>query len=79
MTPTVVGVLVFCLVPTAAAQNTTTERRSGWYIGGAVGGSWASDINQRGSNRDTLCYPNYACFDDAPHAEQSGYRWGTTS
>lgn len=37
--------------------------------------SWASDINQRGSNRDTLCYPNYACFDDDPRSEQSGYRW----
>ena len=34
-----------------------------------------SAINQRGSNRDSLCYPNYACFNEDPRPEFTGYRW----
>ena len=69
------GVLVLFSAPDATAQHSAGERRSGWYVGGGAGVNWASDINQRGSNRDHLCYPRYACFDEKPRPEQSGYRW----
>jgi len=75
VTPALAGVLVLFLAPDATAQHSAGERRSGWYVGGGAGVSWASDINQRGSNRDHLCYPSYACFDEKPRPEQSGYRW----
>ena len=75
VTPALAGVLVLCSVPVATAQPPPDERRSGWYVGGGAGVNWASDINQRGSNRDHLCYPRYACFDEKPRPEQSGYRW----
>ncbi len=73
--PALTGVLVLFSVPDATAQHSAGERRSGWYVGGGVGVNWSSDINQRGSNRDHLCYPSYACFDEKPRPEQSGYRW----
>ena len=47
----------------------------GWYIGGAIGSNWASNIDQEGWNRDPLCYPTDACFDANPVPEISGYRW----
>ena len=73
--PAMTGVLVFCSVLPANAQHPLGERRSGWYVGGGAGVNWGSDINQRGSNRDTLCYPNYACFGEELQSVQSGYRW----
>lgn len=75
VTPALAGVLVLFFAPDATAQHSAGERRSGWYVGGGAGVSWASDINQRGSNRDHLCYPSYACFDEKLRPEQSGYRW----
>ena len=36
---------------------------------------WASTIAQRGFNRDPICYPTNACFDEDPRPEISGYRW----
>ena len=73
--PALTGVLVLFSAPDATAQHSTSERRSGWYVGGGAGVNWPSGINQRGSNRDHLCYPSYACFDEKPRPEQSGYRW----
>ena len=66
-------ILVICAASDAAAQSGT--RRSGWYVGGGVGANWASDITQTGFNRDPLCYPTDACFDEVPRPEVSGYRW----
>ena len=68
------GILVVCSAPDALAQS-GGGRRSGWYVGGGVGANWASDINQTGFNRDPLCYPTDACFDENPRPEVSGYRW----
>ena len=64
--PAFAGLLLLSWVSDAAAQNAAGERRSGWYVGGGAGVNWASDINQRGSNRDHLCYPRYACYDEQP-------------
>ena len=72
--PALAGVLALFSAD-ATAQHSAGERRTGWYVGGGAGANWASDINQRGSNRDTLCYPNYACFDEDPRPEFTGYRW----
>ena len=68
----VVGILVFCSIPDAAAQSGS---RSGWYVGGSIGSNWASDIDQEGWNRETTCYPNDACFDVVPIPAIPGYRW----
>ena len=73
--PLACGMLVFSLASDAAAQG-GGERRSGWYIGGGVGADWTSDIDQSGSNRDPVCYPTNACFDEDPRPTFSGYRWG---
>ena len=73
MAPAACGMLVLSLASDAAAQS--GERRSGWYIGGGVGANWASEIEQSGFNRDPLCYPTDACFDQDPRPEFPGYRW----
>ena len=71
------GILAVCSASDALAQSGSAgSRRSGWYVGGGVGANWASDINQTGFNRDPLCYPTDACFDEDPRPEVSGYRWG---
>ena len=49
--------------------------RSGWYVGATLGVNRASDIDQKGWNRDTFCYPTDACFDLDPIPRISGYRW----
>ncbi len=69
------GILVLMSASGAAAQGAGGERRSGWYVGGGGGASWASNIAQSGWNRDPLCYPTDACFDQDPRPEISGYRW----
>ena len=71
--PAACGILLLAWAPDAAAQN--GERRSGWYIGGGGGANRASEIEQTGFNRDPLCYPTDACFDDDPRPEFPGYRW----
>ena len=71
--PSACGILALFLASDAAAQS--GERRSGWYIGGGVGANWASEIEQTGFNRDPLCYPTDACFDQDPRPEFPGYRW----
>ena len=61
-----------CATPDVVAQG---GQRSGWYIAGAIGSNWASDIDQEGWNRETTCYPTAACFDADPVPLISGYRW----
>ncbi len=70
-----VAVLVSCAASVASAQGAAGESRSGWYIGGGLGVGWASTIAQSGFNRDPICYPTNACFDQDPRPEISGYRW----
>ena len=72
--PAACGVLVFLLASDAAAQG-GGERRSGWYVGGGAGANWASTVEQSGFNRDPLCYPTNACFDQDPRPVFGGYRW----
>ncbi|MXY69659.1 MAG: P44/Msp2 family outer membrane protein [Acidobacteriia bacterium] len=69
------AVLVLALAPNAAAQSGLTQLRSGWYVSGAVGANWGSEVEQTGLNRDPLCYPTNACFDEEPRPEFPGYRW----
>ena len=59
----------------ASAQNGAGERRSGWYIGGGSGATWASVIDHTGFSHDPQCYPTSACFDQDPRPEFPGYRW----
>ena len=68
------GVLMLASAAGASAQ-VAGEARSGWYAGGGLGAAWTSNIAQSGWNRDPLCYPTDACFDEDPRPEVSGYRW----
>lgn len=68
--------LVLCPVAGRADENGAgSQRRTGWYWGAGAGANWAPDMDQRGSNRDRLCYPTDACFDQDPVPEVPGYRW----
>ena len=69
------GILVLSSATDAAAQSGAGAGRSGWYIGGGIGADRGSRIEQTGFNRDPLCYPTNACFDEDPRPEFSGYRW----
>lgn len=73
--PAACGILVLSSATDAAAQSGARERRAGWYISGGGGTNWASQIEQTGFNRDPLCYPTDACFDEDPRPEFPGYRW----
>ena len=72
--PPACGILALLPASDAAAQG-GGERRSGWYVGGGFGANSASEIEQTGFNRDPLCYPTDACFDEDPRPEFPGYRW----
>ena len=70
------GILALCpFAGTAGESGDEEPRRSGWYVGAGVGTNWASDLDQEGWNRETLCYPTDACFDADPAPKISGYRW----
>ena len=58
-----------------AQPGPSAPPRSGWYVGATLGANRASDIDQKGWNRDTFCYPTDACFDLDPIPRISGYRW----
>ena len=73
--PAACGFLLIFWAADATAQSVAGERHSGWYIGGGGGVDWTSEIEQTGSNRDPLCYPTDACFDEDPRPEFPGYRW----
>lgn len=61
--------------PARAQETAGGWPSSGWYLGGSVGATWAGELDQDGRNRDTICYPDYACFDAGPTPAISGYRW----
>ena len=71
----VCGILVLSPTMDATAQSGAGERRSGWYIGGGMATGRTSQIEQTGFNRDPLCYPTNACFDEDPRPEFPGYLW----
>ncbi len=70
----VVGVIV---VSVAASGEASAEPwRSGWYVGGGVGVNWTSQMDQKGWNRDTYCYPDSGlCSTPGPSENIPGYRW----
>ena len=70
-----VGILVLLSASGVSAQSAAEEPRSGWYVGGGIGATWPSNLAQSGWNRDPICYPTDACFDQDPRPEISGYRW----
>ncbi len=73
------GVLMLGSLAPARAQGTSgTPPRSEWYLSGAIGASWASELDQEGWNREGTCYPTDACFDADPIPSISGYRWRYT-
>ena len=69
------GILVLLSASGVSAQSAAEEPRSGWYVGGGIGAIWPSNLAQSGWNRDPICYPTDACFDQDPRPEISGYRW----
>ena len=72
-TPVVGAILVLSIAPSATAQG--GDQRAGWYVSGGGGTNWTSEIEQSGFNRDPLCYPTDACFDQDARPEFPGYRW----
>ena len=69
-------VLVLGAAASAGAQQAGEGwPSSGWYLGASVEAAWASEIDQDGSNRDTICYPNRACFAAGSSSPITGYRW----
>ena len=56
-------------------ERSSRSRASGWYVGIGIGATWPSNLAQSGWNRDPICYPTAACFDQDPRPEISGYRW----
>ena len=72
-----VGVMfVVCAVSGPASAE---PLRSRWYIGGGLGVSGVHDMEERGWNRDTYCYPS-ACDEPGLSADIAGvaipgYRW----
>ncbi len=73
----IIGCIFVLGSPTPARSQETAGgwTSSGWYLGGSVGATWAGELDQDGWNRDTICYPDHACFDAAPTPSVSGYRW----
>ena len=71
-------ILIGSLVPASAQEPTGEPQRSGWYVGGSLGASWAAAFDQEGWNREATCYPTDACFDVEPIPPIPGYRWRYT-
>ena len=73
------AVVQILTVLTVSGEAGAELQRSGWYVGGGIGGNWVRDMEERGWNRDTYCYPG-TC--DEPGLSQDiegisipGYRW----
>ena len=74
---TAAGVL-FAIGSSAGAAEPAGDgesARAGWYLSAGIGAGRASNLSQEGWNRDTFCYPDAACFDQAPTPGVPGYRW----
>ena len=71
-------ILLGSLVPAWAQDPAEESQRSGWYVGGSLGASWAAALDQEGWNREATCYPTDACFDVEPTPPIPGYRWRYT-
>ena len=69
------GILVLLSASGVSAQSAAEAPRAGWYVGGGIGAPWPSNLAQSGWNRDPICYPTAACFDQDPRPEIAGYRW----
>ena len=69
------GILVLLSASGVSAQSAAEAPRAGWYVGGGIGATWPSNLAQSGWNRDPICYPTAACFDQDPRPEIAGYRW----
>ena len=69
------GILVLLSASGVSAQSAAEAPRAGWYVGGGIGAPWPSNLAQSGWNRDPICYPTDACFDQDPRPEIAGYRW----
>ena len=70
------GILVLLSASGVSAQSAAEAPRAGWYVGGGIGGHLAIEPRaQSGWNRDPICYPTAACFDQDPRPEIAGYRW----
>ena len=72
--PVTVGAALAACGPAVDAQD-GQPMRSGWYLGAGLGAGQGSTLEQEGSNRDTFCYPDAACFDETPVPGVPGYRW----
>ena len=70
--------LIGSLVPAWAQEPAGEPQRSGWYVGGSFGASWAAALDQEGWNLEATCYPTDACFDVKPTPPITGYRWRYT-
>ena len=66
------------IAPVWAQGTVEAASHSGWYVGGSIGASWASELDQEGWNREATCYPTDACFNTEPTPPISGYRWRYT-
>lgn len=75
----VLAVGAMLMVFTVSGEAGAEPQRSGWYVGGGIGGNWVRDMEETGWNRETYCYPG-TC--DEPGLSQDiegisipGYRW----
>lgn len=68
------AILTVLLLTGIVADSTAQPRTSQWYVGGGVGVSWPSRMEQEGHNFDTTCYPNENCVSPAGPTPV-GYRW----
>jgi len=63
-------------IPPANAQSgSAAQAGPAWYVAVSGGGAGSNGLGQEGWNRDSLCYPDMACFGQEPPAAISGYRW----
>ena len=69
-------VAAIVMVFAASGEAGAEPGRSGWYVGGGIGASWTSRMDQEGWNRDTYCYPDSGCEPEGrPSPDIPGYRW----